>query len=132
MKNLSTLACKTIFFHSGYASERAGNLDKFGFMEIADDRAAAIAGGKAGVSVDAMATAYGGSAYAFTQAQTLAAGLPQFSIAFGEGSAIATGKNPTTQVNVAGTGDKVYKYTNTYQGSDFSVSLGLVLAIDRG
>jgi hypothetical protein len=108
-----------------------GELANLGFCTVTDTAASAIAGGRASASVGAIATAYGPSTYTFTQAETFAAGLPHFSIAVGEGEALAIGKNSFANVQVAGTGDKVLQFTGTYKVADVAVSVGAVLAIDQ-
>ncbi len=103
-------------------------LDGFFSVEISDLVAAALVGGAvAGVTADA--SAYGTSSLAATNTKTYAS---QFagggSIAYGWGSAIASGNNPTTNVSVFGEGNLVWEVTTNYTTKNKSVSTGFVLA----
>jgi hypothetical protein len=107
------------------------SLEDFYIEEIADVLAASIAGG-AGAKVNANATATGDLTFVGAYAKTYAEQIVGVgSIAFGYGSSMAFGDNPTSSVNVAGTGDRVFGYTTSETGSQMSLSQGLVLAFDR-
>lgn len=107
------------------------SLADFYIEEIADVLAASISGGAA-AKVNANAAAFGTVTFAGAYAKTYAEQIVGVgSIAFGFGASIAFGNNPTSSVNVAGTGDRVFGYTTSETSSQISLSQGLVLAIDR-
>ena len=107
------------------------SLEDFWIEEIADVLAAGICGG-AGAKVSASAAASGDLTFAGAYAKTYAEQIPNMgSIAFGYGASIAFGNNPTSSVQVTGTGDRVFGYTASDTSSQMSLSQGLVLAIDR-
>ena len=107
------------------------SLADFYIEEIADVLAASMSGG-AGAKVNANAAASGDLTFAGAYAKTYAEQIPNVgSIAFGYGASIALGNNPTSSVQVTGTGDRVIGYTASETGSQMSLSQGLVLAIDR-
>jgi hypothetical protein len=107
------------------------SLESYYIEEITDELAASIAGG-AGVKVTADADASGTSTFTGAYAKTYAEQVGDWgSIAFGFGTSIALGNNPTSSVNVSGTGDRVFKFTSNSMGAQMSLSQGLVLAFDR-
>jgi hypothetical protein len=105
-------------------------LDGFLFEEISDFIASSIVGG-AVAGVTATAYAPGTSSSTWTNTSTNATQLPWGgSIAYGQGSAVAIGNNPSSNVSVFGSGDIVLTATNTYSNNKKSVSNGYVFAID--
>jgi hypothetical protein len=111
-------------------SYRKEPLDSFLFREISDFSASSIVGG-AVAAVTATADAFGNSPLARTNTSTTASQLPWGgSIAQGQGSAIAIGNNPSSNVSVFGSGDIVLTYVSTYSTNKKSVSNGYVFALD--
>jgi hypothetical protein len=111
-------------------SYRKEPLDGFLFVDISDVVASAIVGG-AVAGVAATAAASGNSALAWTNTSTTATQFPWGgSIAQGYGSAVAIGNNPSSNVNVFGSGDIVLTATSTYSTKKKSVSTGYVFALD--
>jgi hypothetical protein len=105
-------------------------LDGFSFVDISDVLASSIVGG-AVAGVAATAAASGNSALAWTNTSTNATQFPWGgSIAQGQGTAVAIGSNPSSNVSVFGSGDIVLKYNSSYSTTKKSVSSGYVFALD--
>jgi hypothetical protein len=103
----------------------------FWIEEIPDVLAASITGGAA-VKVDGDAAATGDFTFVNAYAKTYAEQIVGFgSIAFGYVASIAFGNTPTSNVNVAGTGDRIRGYTTSETRSQISLSQGLILAFDQ-
>ncbi len=101
------------------------------YIEEISDLAAAGAVGGAGVAVKTYASATGNLTYTAGYVATFAEQLAKGgAIAFGYGATIAIGNNPTSGVNVAGTGDIVFQNTSTATNARISASQGVVMAID--
>jgi hypothetical protein len=123
-------------FNDSYQEDTS---DGFFCVEVLDLDASLVAGGAfAGVNADAYAA--GNSSFAWTNTNTNARQLANGgSIAIGQGTAVASGNNSSTNVNVFGSGDAYLAYTSTTNSSttrnsvrnSTSQSTGFVIAMDN-